>query len=118
MLAMLMILAVGASTPSVAAPSTDSPRVVQCTARNTSEGKDRKCHVKIPRGTTVRACDAKDKDAGRCALDERKVAWTAGENGARCVLSKKTDWTKRVAMKVSKKTKPGAGSCTLFVSLQ
>ena len=119
MLMTLMILALGAAAPSAARPSHDAPRTIQCTASNTADGKDRKCHVKLPKRAAVVVCDAREKAAGHCALDARMVAWTAGENGARCQLSKKkTDWKKTVAMKVAKDTKPGAGSCTLFVSVQ
>lgn len=119
MLTTFLILALGATAPSAARPTTAEPRTIQCTAKNTAEGKDRKCHLKLPKGTAVRSCDAREKAAGHCTLDARVVAWTAGENGARCELSKKkTDWKKKVAMKVAKETRPGAGSCTLFVSVQ
>ena len=119
MLTTFLILALGAIAPSAVRPASDAPRTIQCTATNTADGKDRKCHVKVPKRTAVRSCDASEKAAGHCALDARIVAWTAGENGARCELSKKkTDWKKKVAMKVAKETRPGAGSCTLFVSVQ
>lgn len=119
MLTLVMIMALGANAPSAVRASADSPRTLQCTAANTSDGKDRKCHVMIPRGSRVRACDTAEKAAGHCALDEKIVAWTVGANGAHCELGKKkTDWKSRVTAKVSKDTKPGAGSCTLFVSLQ
>lgn len=120
MLILITLLALGAEFPSAdpLAP-VDGPRVVQCTAHNTEAGKDRKCHVRIPRGSSVRPCGATDKLAGRCALDARVVAWTAAENGARCKVSKKkTDWKTRVTVKVAKTTKPGAGRCTLFVGVQ
>lgn len=119
MLTFLMIMSLGAHAPAATHHSALEPRTLQCTAKNTSDTKDRKCKIKIPKGTTIRGCDAVEKAAGHCALDKRMVAWTAGENGARCELSKKkTDWKMRVAMKVAKQTKPGAGSCTLFVSLR
>ncbi len=119
MLTAFLILALGATAPSAVRPSNDAPRTIQCTAKNMTDGKDRKCHVKLPRRTAVQGCDAREQAASHCALDARLVAWTAGENGARCELSKKkTDWKKSVAMKVAKETKPGAGSCTLFVSVQ
>lgn len=119
MLTLLLILSLGASAPSAAHPSMGDPRTLQCTAKNTVNGKDRKCHVKLPRGTKIRVCTAADQGLGHCALDARLVAWTASGNGAHCVLSKKkTDWKKRVTVKVAKDTRPGAGSCTLFVSVQ
>lgn len=119
MLTLLMILALGTHAPSAVHPSVDAPRTLQYTARNTSEGKDRKCRVKIPKGTTLRACDAAEKVAGHCALKQHVVAWTASENGARCELAKKkTDWKKAVGIRVAQETKPGAGSCTLFVSVR
>lgn len=119
MLTLFMILALGAKAPSAVPSAISSPRTLQCTAMNTSDGKDRKCHVMIPRGARLRACDAAEKGTGHCALDTRIVAWTASANGAHCQLSKKkTDWKTRVAVKVSRDTKPGAGSCTLFVSVR
>lgn len=119
MLTFLMMIAVGASAPAATHLSAAEPRTLQCTAMNTREGKDRKCNIKMPKGTTLRGCDAVEMAAGHCALNTRVVAWTSAENGARCKLSrKKTDWKKRVAIKVDKGTKPGAGRCTLFVSVQ
>lgn len=119
MLTLLMILALGASAPRAVSPSVAAPRTLQCTATNTSDGKDRKCHVRIRGRTRVRSCEASEKAASHCALDRRMVAWVVGANGAHCELSKKkTDWKKSVAVKVAKETKPGAGSCTLFVTVQ
>ena len=119
MLTLFMMLALSASAPRAVHQPVTAPRTLQCTAKNTSDGKDRKCHVKVPSGSTLRTCDAAEKAAGHCALNTRMVAWTVGENGASCELSKKkTDWKKSVSVKVSKKTKPGAGSCTLFVSVR
>lgn len=119
MLTPFLFLALSALSPSAVRAPADAPRTIQCTAKNTAEGKDRKCHLKLPKGTAVRSCDAAEKAAGHCTLDARVVAWTSGENGARCELSKKkTDWKKKVTMKVAKETRPGAGSCTLFVSVQ
>lgn len=118
MLTLLILLSLGAAAPGSVRRPVMEPRIVQCTAKNTADGKDRKCHVKVPRGAGIRRCDAAEKAAGHCTLDPQLVAWTAGESGARCVLSKKTDWKKRVAMKVAKGTKPGTGRCTLFVSLR
>ena len=119
MLTFLMIMALGTHTPAATNHSADEPRILKCTAKNTSDGKDRKCHIQLPKRTTLRACDAVETTAGHCALDKGVVAWTASEKGARCELSKKkTDWKKRVGIKVAKDTKPGAGSCTLFVSVE
>lgn len=118
MLTLLMFVALGAHAPGVLHPVA-SPRTLQCTAANRSDGKDRKCHVTIPRGAHVRSCDTAEKTAGHCTLDERNVAWAMGANGAHCELSKKkSNWKNKVAIKVSSDTKPGTGSCTLFVSVQ
>ena len=116
MLSIAIILALAAGLPNDGRPAGVEPRVIQCTATNTAAGTNRQCHVKIPRGASVRACDATEKVANHCTLDARMGAWTANEKGAECKLSKKkTDWAKRVTVKVAKRTKPGAGSCTLFV---
>lgn len=120
MLTFLMIAMLAAPSEAPRAALVD-PRVVQCTAHNTSEGKDRKCKVRIPKRAALAACTTADKAAGHCALDAnaRVVAWTVGERGAQCQLvSKKTDWKRQVAIKVAKATPHGGGSCTLFVGLQ
>ena len=123
MLAFLVFvaLATGAGDATPAAPGPATPRVLECTARNTPEGKDRRCRVKIPAGASIRRCNQADRAAGRCTLHREGalVAWAVGRNGAVCKLSKKkTDWTTRVAVKVGKATGPGAGSCQLFVGLE
>ena len=119
MLTLLTIIALAGGVPNAPHRPAAEPRTLTCVARNTSDGKDRKCHVKIPRGATVRSCEANDRAARHCGLDAGVVAWTSGENGARCELSKrKSDWKKRVAIKVAKETKPGTGSCTLFVAVR
>ena len=120
MLTFMMLLTL-AVPPDVPQPGTADPRTVQCTAHNRSDGKDRKCKVRIPRQAALLACSASDKAAGHCALDpqSRVVAWTVGEKGAQCrVVRKKTDWKKQVTIKVAKATPHGRGSCTLFVGLQ
>lgn len=115
------LLAAGGEPAVATHPDTSTPRIVQCTARNTADGKDRRCRVKIPAGATIRRCDSADRGAGRCTLHEKGelVAWTVGRNGAVCRLSKKkTNWKSRVAVKVDKATRPGAGSCDLYVALR
>ena len=123
MLAFLVVAALvtGAGDAIPAARGPAAPRVLECTARNTPEGKDRRCRVKIPTGASIRRCNRDDRTAGRCTLHKEGalVAWAVGRNGAVCKLSKKkTDWTTRVAVKVGKATGPGAGSCQLFVGLE
>ncbi|HEX2781612.1 MAG TPA: hypothetical protein VHM30_19060 [Gemmatimonadaceae bacterium] len=120
MLTFIVLLTL-AGSPVGPQPGTADPRTVQCTAHNRSDGKDRKCRVRIPRQATLLACTASDKAAGHCVLDpqSRVVAWTVGEKGAQCrLVSKKTDWKKKVTIKVAKATPRGGGSCTLFVGLQ
>lgn len=111
-----------AGQPAVTVPAESlTPRVLQCTARNTPEGKDRRCRVKIPAGAAVRRCDSGERAAGHCTLHRKGelVAWTAGTNGAICRLSKKkTNWTSRITVKVDKATRAGAGSCHLYVAIQ
>lgn len=117
----LAALATGGQPALAAHPDSVTPRIVQCTARNTADGKDRRCRVKIPAGAAIRRCGSADRAAGRCSLHKQGelVAWTVGRNGAVCRLSKKkTNWKSRVAVKVDKATPPGAGSCDLYVALQ
>lgn len=116
-----ILLATGGHGVAATLPGPAAPRVLECTARNTPEGKDRRCRVKIPAGASIRRCNQDDRAAGRCTLHKEGalVAWAVGRNGAVCKLSKKkTDWTTRVAVKVGKATGPGAGSCQLFVGLE
>lgn len=118
---LLAVLATGGKPPVVAHHDSLTPRVVQCTARNTPEGKDRRCRVRVPAGSAIRRCDSRDRAAGHCTLHKKGelVAWAVGTNGAVCRLSKKkTDWKSRVAVKVNKATPPGAGSCHLYVAIQ
>ena len=119
---LLLLLAVaGAPDPAPGRFAAPQPRELTCIARNTPDGKDRRCHVKLPAGTTVKPCGAADKAAMRCTVDRkaRYVAWTVATGGADCRISKKaTKWSKRVGIKVGKKTKAGAGTCELRVVVQ
>ena len=112
------LLVAGTPAQATAPREANEPRELSCIARNTADGKDRRCHVTIPANAKVMPCGAAEKAALRCTLDKkaRYVAWTVATGGADCRLSKKsTKWSKRVAMKVGKKTKPGAGTCELRV---
>ena len=119
MLIIAALLLLGVPTPAEHQPAPrPAPRVLQCTAKNTSAGKDRKCSVKLAKGALLQPCDAAARTAGHCALQPRFVAWVTSTHGARCELTRKTDWKKRVGIRVSDATRNGAGSCTLFVSLR
>ena len=116
---LLFLLALGATPRSPVAIA--DPRELSCVARNTSDGKDRRCHVTIPQGMTVRPCSGPDVSAGHCTAHpkQRLMAWTIATGGAECGVSeKRTDWTHRVSLKVGKNTKPGAGTCELRVVVQ
>lgn len=118
---LLMLLTVaGAPAPSAVSPANE-PRELTCVAKNTADGKDRRCHVNIPAGLKLRPCGAAEKAAMRCTLDKkaRYVAWTVATGNARCRISaKKTKWSKRVAIRLHKQTPPGAGTCELRVVVQ
>lgn len=116
-----LLTVAGAPAPAPAGLAAPEPRELTCIAKNTPDGKDRRCHVNVPAGTKVKPCGAADKAAMRCTLDRkaRYVAWTVATGGADCRISKKaTKWSKRVGIKVGKKTKAGAGSCELRVVVQ
>lgn len=118
---LVALLVAAGSAPAAPAPVSQGPGVVKCTARNAADGTQRECAVKIPAGAVVRLCDSVERAAGHCTLHRkgRLQAWTVGQKGAVCRLAKKkTDWRKRVAMKIDKATPPGAGSCVLFVALR
>jgi hypothetical protein len=119
---LLLLLAVtGAPAPAPALLQANVARELSCIARNTADGKERRCQVDIPAGTKVKPCAAADKVAMRCTLDKkaRYVAWTVSTDGAACRIAKKsTKWGKRIVVKVGKKTKPGAGTCELRVVVQ
>ena len=118
MISLLLLLTLGTAAPT-ATPA--EPRTLSCVAHNTPAGKDRRCHVTIPRGATVRPCAAGDLTAGHCTAHPRSrlVAWIVATDGAECrIADKKTDWTHVVAVKVGGKTKPGVGRCELHVEVQ
>ena len=98
-----------------------APRVLSCVAHNTPDGKDRRCHVTVPRGSALRACTSADNAAGHCAAHPRRrvVAWVVSTGGAECRIAKqKSEWARTVAVKVGKRTKPGAGTCELRVEVE
>lgn len=120
---LLLLTVAGAPAPARAHAQLNAnvPRELSCIARNAADGKDRRCHVDIPAGAKVKPCVATEKAAMRCTLDKRAryVAWTVSTGGARCRISNKgTKWSTRVAIRVHKKTKPGAGTCELRVAVQ
>lgn len=117
----LFLLAIGGTPAAQAATAVLEPRELSCIAKNATDGKDRRCHVKIPAGAAIKRCVVAEKAAQRCTLDgkARYVAWTVATGGADCrLLKKQTKWNKNVAMKVGKKTKPGAGTCELRVVVE
>jgi hypothetical protein len=120
MISVLLLLALGGpAAPNAAAAPV--PRELSCVAHNTSDGRDRKCHVRVPEGATLRPCTGSDKAAGHCTAHPRGriVAWIVATQGADCVIArKKTDWTHRVGVRVGRKTRPGAGTCELRVAVQ
>ena len=116
----LLTLALAAH-PARPAAGVALPRELTCVAHNTQDGKDRRCHVTIPAGASIRACAAADKAAGRCAAHPRArvVAWVVATGGAECrIADKRTDWARSVGVKVGKRTKPGQGTCALHVEVQ
>lgn len=85
-------------------------------------GAERRCTVTIPPGRAVRACTEADVAAKQCRARKQgtgRVARIVEHGGASCSISKKrTDWTGRVTLKMSKKSaRPGA-SCQLVVALR
>lgn len=119
MLILTAMLMLGVPTPAEArlAPYPAS-RVLQCTAKNTRAGKDRKCSVKLAKGAALQPCDASARAVGHCALQPKFAAWVTSTHGARCELTRKTDWKTRVGVRVADATRNGAGSCTLFVGVR
>jgi hypothetical protein len=120
MISFLLALSLGASAaqPATANPT---PRVLSCVAQNRPDGKDRRCHVTVPRGSALRACKPGDNAAGHCAAHPRRrvVAWVVSTGGAECrIAEKKSDWVHTVAVKVGKRTKPGGGTCELRVEVE
>lgn len=116
----LLILAM-ATVPTPALPIAIEPRLLGCEARNLPDGKDRRCHVNVPSNTRIRACTLSERSAGRCGAHPKNelVAWIVATGTAQCrIVKKKTDWARRVSIKVTKETRPGAGTCALRVSIQ
>lgn len=115
-LSLLFALSANGSAP----PAAVAPDTVRC--RVTADtGTPRRCSVTIPSGRAIRACSSADAAAGRC---DRKgngqyVAWVVSQGGAKCEISRKrTDWTRRVTVKRSKKTVGPRALCELHVVLR
>lgn len=101
-------------------PAAVRPDTVQCRVTADS-GAPRRCSVTIPSGRAIRACSSADAAAGRCDKKGKGqyVAWVVSRGGAKCEISpKRTDWTRRVTMKRSKKTAGPDALCELHVVLR
>lgn len=115
-LSLVFALSANGSVAPVSAP----PDTLHC--RVTADaGAPRRCSVAIPSGRAIRACSSADAAAGRCDKkgNAQYVAWVVSRGGAKCEISKKrTDWTRRVTVKRSKKTAAAGAMCDLHVVLR
>ncbi|MGQ0714154.1 MAG: hypothetical protein ACT4PJ_10525 [Gemmatimonadaceae bacterium] len=117
-LVLSLLLALSAEQPM--APMAAAPDTLSC--RVTADaGAPRRCSVTIPSGRAIRACAAADAAAGRCDKkgNTQYVAWVMSHGGAKCEISRKrTDWTRRVTVKRSKKSAGPRAMCELRVVLR
>ena len=98
---------------------TSVPDTLHC--RVGAEASPRRCSVAIPAGRAVRACSSVDAAASHCDKkgDGRYVAWVVSRGGAKCEISRKrSDWTRRVTVKRSKKTAGPQAVCDLYLVLK
>ena len=119
MISVLLSFLFATAPAPVGAPAADVAD--QLTCRVTAGSDPRRCTVAVPAGRSIRSCRAADAKAGHCGKhgDRKYVAWVAETSGAKCKVSKKrTDWTRRVTLSMSKKSAKGAAACTLYVELQ
>ncbi len=114
-----VLMTFGAHTAQPASAVAVDP--LQCRATGAAKTV-RRCSITIPATRSVKVCTANDASAGHCLKRGKKhksshVAWIVASKGAKCKIdTKRSDWTKTVTVRLSKKS-PAAATCDLHLEL-